>query len=263
MRYSIPNDVRPQVNLLILAIGVSFALWMVSWIFPAVAYLVYPLQLFATFIHEGGHVLATVLTGNSVQSLTVSPDTSGAVWSQGSGWLAQLFISSAGYLGTTAFGAALLAWIRFGYSSRLALYISAGIVGVLTILFGILAPIWNFLATVTIGSMLFTVLSGAVLAIGLAAIARYASLKWANFALAFLAVQCLLNAVFSLMQLFIISSMTSMHSDAANMAAATGLPGVVWAMIWMVISVVMISIGLRIYAVSKKNSSAESIFEDQ
>jgi hypothetical protein len=193
----------------------------------------------------------------------VSPDTSGAVWSQGSGWLAQLFISSAGYLGTTAFGAALLAWIRFGYSSRLALYISAGIVGVLTILFGILAPIWNFLATVTIGSMLFTVLSGAVLAIGLAAIARYASLKWANFALAFLAVQCLLNAVFSLMQLFIISSMTSMHSDAANMAAATGLPGVVWAMIWMVISVVMISIGLRIYAVSKKNSSAESIFEDQ
>ena len=263
MRYSIPNDVRPQVNLLILAIGVSFALWMVSWIFPAVAYLVYPLQLFATFIHEGGHVLATVLTGNSVQSLTVSPDTSGAVWSQGSGWLAQLFISSAGYLGTTAFGAALLAWIRFGYSSRLALYISAGIVGVLTILFGILAPIWNFLATVTIGSMLFTVMSGAVLAIGLAAIARYASLKWANFALAFLAVQCLLNAVFSLMQLFIISSMTSMHSDAANMAAATGLPGVVWAMIWMVISVVMISIGLRIYAVSKKNSSAESIFEDQ
>lgn len=262
MRYTIANDARPQVNLLIMATVLSFALWMISWFFPIVSYIVYPLQLFATFIHEGGHVLATILTGNSVQSLTVSPDASGEVYSLGSGWFSQLLISSAGYVGTTAFGAALLAWMRFGLSSRLALFISAGFVGVLTVVFGILAPLWNLLANVTVGSIVFTVLSGVVLTAGIAAIARYANLKWTNFALAFLAVQCLLNAVFSLLNLFMIASFTNAHSDAANMAAATGIPAILWVFIWMGISIVLISIGLRVYAVSKRNSANNSVFED-
>lgn len=262
MRYTIANDARPQVNLLIMATVLSFALWMISWFFPIVSYIVYPLQLFATFIHEGGHVLATILTGNSVQSLTVSPDASGEVYSLGSGWFSQLLISSAGYVGTTAFGAALLAWMRFGLSSRLALFISAGFVGVLTVVFGILAPLWNLLANVTVGSIVFTVLSGVVLTAGIAAIARYANLKWTNFALAFLAVQCLLNAVFSLLNLFMIASFTNAHSDAANMPAATGIPAILWVFIWMGISIVLISIGLRVYAVSKRNSANNSVFED-
>jgi hypothetical protein len=262
MQYKVAKDAEPQFTLLLIATLVSVALWVISWFLPFAGYIVYPLQLFATFIHEGGHVFATVLTGNSVQSLTVSPDTSGAVWSQGSGWLSQLFISSAGYLGTTAFGAGLLAWMRWGFSSRLGLLISAGIVGILTVVFGFFAPIWNMLATVTFGSVVFTVIAGAVLTAGLGAVALYATPKWVNFAFGFLAVQCLLNAVFSLLDLFFISAFTGAHSDAANMAAATGLPGIVWVVIWMVISIVMISIGLRIYAVSRKSAAGESIFED-
>jgi hypothetical protein len=262
MRYSVAKDAEPQFTLLLVATLVSIGLWIISIFIPIASYIVYPLQLFATFIHEGGHALATVITGNSVQSLTVSPDTSGEVYSAGSGWLSQLFISSAGYLGTTAFGAALLAWIRFGYPSRTALYVSSGIVGVLTVVFGILAPMWNFLANVTIGSMFFTLLSGAVLTAGLFAVARYANAKWTNFALAFLAVQCLLNAVFSLIQLFVISATTNAQSDAANMAAATGIPSIIWVFIWMGISILMISVGLRIYAVNKKGTSVDSVFED-
>ena len=262
MRYTIAEDARPQVNLLIFATLISLGLWFVSWFIPLTSYIVYPLQLFATFIHEGSHVLATVLTGNTVQSLTVSPDASGVVWSESSGWFSQLLISSAGYVGTTAFGAALLAWIRFGYSSRVALYFSAGFVGVMTVFFGILAPFWNFLANVTFGSVVFTVFSGTILTVGIAAVARYANLKWVNFVLAFLAVQSLLNAVFSLLDLLFISTMTNAQSDAANMAAATGIPSVLWVFIWMGISIAMITIGLRVYAVSKKSSANDSVFED-
>lgn len=262
MKYRIAQDARPQVKLLIAATLVSFALWVISWFLPAVGYIVYPLQLFATFIHEGAHVLAAVLTDSSVQSLTVSYDASGEVYSRGSGWLSQLFISSAGYLGTTAFGAALLAWMRFGYSSRLALYISAGLVGVLTVAFGVLAPIWNFLQNVTVGSVLFTVFSGIVISSGLLVIARFASARWVNLALAFVAVQSLLNAVFSLFELFLISTFTGMPSDAANMAAATGLPAVVWVVLWIGISLLMISVGLRIYAVSRQSSPSDTVFED-
>lgn len=265
MNFKLAEDVKPQVKLLILATIISVVIWLASFYFPLLGYIVYPLQLFATFVHEGSHVLATVMTGGSVQSLTVAPDTSGVVWSltQDGNWVQRLIISSAGYLGTTAFGVALLAWFRYDFSSRRALYFASGFVGLMTVLFGLLAPVWNlFSAKVGIASVAFTVLSGAALSAGLFAIARYAQIKWANFALAFLAVQCLLNAIFSLKNLFVISATTNSHSDAMNMAEASGIPAIAWVLIWIVGSVLMISIGLRLYAVSARSKQSELPFED-
>jgi hypothetical protein len=260
MRYKLAENARPQVTLLITAAAISVAVWFASWVIPAAAYVVYPLQLFATFIHEGSHALTTFVTGNTVTSLTVSPDGSGVVWSQAP-WFSSLLISSAGYLGATAFGIVLLAWMRFGYSSRLALYISSGLVAVLTVFFGLLLPFWNLLANVTFFSVVFTVFSGAVLAVGLFAIAKFAAEKWVNFALAFLAVQCLLNAFFSLKDLFFISAAGSQPTDAANMAAATGIPALIWVVIWIGISLALVVIGMRLYAVSS-GTAADSLFED-
>jgi hypothetical protein len=198
-----------------------------------------------------------------VSSLSVSPDGSGEVYSMPTGLFSGLLISSAGYLGTTAFGVGLLAWMRYGRSSRIALLVSAGFVAVMTIVFGLIAPFFNLFTTSTVGGFFFTIFSGTALAIGLTAIAKFASAKWANFAVAFLAVQCLLSAVVDLINVFFISSMTTMHSDAANMAAATGIPGIVWVLVWMVVSIVMISIGLRVYAVNKnKTAATDSVFED-
>ena len=261
MKYKLAEDARPQIILLITATLISVALWVISWYLPLVGYIIYPLQLFATFVHEGSHVLATLITGNRVMSLTVSPDASGVVWSQASGF-SQLLISSAGYLGATAFGTMLLVWVRYGFSSRLGLYVSAGFVGLMTLVFGFLAPFWNLLANVTFGSVVFTVLSGVVLTAGLAGIAKFASLKWANFALAFLAVQCLLNAFFSLKDLFFISTTTNQTTDAANMAAATGIPGFLWVFVWIGISLIMITVGLRLYAVAKGSAVSDSVFEN-
>lgn len=263
MNFKVANDARPQIKLLLIAMLISIGLWMVSFYLPITNYLVYPLQLFATFIHEGSHVLAAILTGSSVESLTVSPDTSGVVWSKSTGWFPQLFISSAGYLGTTAFGTFLLIWMRYGFSSRLGLYISAGFIGIMTLVFGLLMPIWNVFDThATIGSVAFTVISGTVLTAAIFAVARFTELKWANFGLAFLSVQCLLNAVFSLKTLFVISATTNSHSDAVNMANATGLPAIAWVLIWIMVSVVMMGVGLRLYAVSQKSAASESLFED-
>ncbi len=261
MNYKLAEETKPQLMLLIAATVVSIGLWIISWYFPLAGYIVYPLQLFATFIHESSHALAALITGNSVMSLTVSPDASGMVWSKSSG-ISSLLISSAGYLGTTAFGTLLLVWMRFGYSSRLALFISSGLITVMTIAFGFLAPFWNLLANVSFGSVIFTVFSGAVLAAGLFAVAKFASLKWANFALAFLSVQCLLNAFFSLKDLFVISTMTDQGTDAANMAAATGIPALLWVVIWIGISLVMITVGVRLYAVGKGALAKDTLFED-
>ncbi len=261
MPYKVAKEAEPQFKLLLIATAVSIALWVLSWYFPIFGIVVYPLQLFATFIHEGAHALASVLTGNSVQSLTVSPDTSGEVYSQGSGWFSQLLISSAGYLGTTLYGALLLAWMRFGYSSKIALYFSAGFVGVMTVVFGLFTPVLSLFSTVTLTSVAFTLFAGAFLTVGLAAIGYFTNQKWAGFAVAFLAVQCLLNAVFSLVDLLFITTLTEQHSDAANMAAATGIPALVWVLLWFGISIFMISVGLRFYAVSKQPKT-DTVFED-
>jgi hypothetical protein len=132
----------------------------------------------------------------------------------------------------------------------------------MTVAFGLFAPFFNFFSTVTLGSVFFTVFSGAVLTAGLAAIGYFANARWSNFALAFLAVQCLLNAVFSLVDLLLITTTVGGHSDAVNMATATGLPALVWVVIWFGISIFMITVGLRLYALRKGAKPIDSVFED-
>lgn len=260
-KYKVAEDAKPQIYLLLIATVITIALWFI----PFADYLVYPIRLFVTFVHEGSHVLAALLTGGSVESLSVSPDTSGLVMFRYNSQISQLITSSAGYLGTTAFGVLLLVMIRRAYSARIVLAASAGFVGLMTVLFGFLAPLWNvFSAGVSFGSVAFTVVSGVVLTIGLLAIARYASARVAQFALSFLAVQCILNALSDLKTVFYASSpfTGAMQTDALNMANATGLPAVAWVVIWIGISVLMISVGLRVYVAAQKGKQYDLPFED-
>jgi len=259
MRYKIAEDVRPQLMLLLIATAITIALWFI----PYADYLVYPIRLFVTFIHEGGHALAAILTGGSVQSLTVSPDSSGLVKAYSDSSIATLIFSSAGYLSAMAYGVLLLALIRWRVSPHKVLFGSGVFVALMTVVFGLLAPVWHiFSADVSFGSVAFTLFSGALITAGLIAAARYANLKWANFFVGFLAVQCLLNAVFDLKNLFVISATTNAHNDAMNMAQVTGLPAFAWILIWIGISVLMISVGLRVYVASQKGKQYDLPFED-
>src|SRR5687767_6651255 len=117
MKYRIAEDARPQIKLLLIATIITIALWFI----PYADYLVYPIRLFVTFIHEGSHALAALITGSSVQSLTVSSDGSGMVQTATTGWFSGILTSSAGYLGTTAFGVLLLLLIRRAFSARIVL----------------------------------------------------------------------------------------------------------------------------------------------
>jgi len=73
MKYQLSNDARPQAMTLLLAAILSIALWFI----PFAEVLSYPFRIFVTFIHEGGHALAALVTGNSVQSLSVAMNGSG------------------------------------------------------------------------------------------------------------------------------------------------------------------------------------------
>lgn len=263
MKYKVAEDAKPQITLLIIATIITIALWFI----PFADYLVYPIRLFVTFVHEGSHALAALLTGGSVQSLTIASDGSGAVYSAPSGWFGQILTSSAGYLGATAFGVLLLLLMRRVVSSHKILYGCAAFVAVMTVFFGVLSPVFNiFSLQAAFSSVVFTIISGIALTVGLFALGKYASAKTANFAVAFLAVQCLLNSLLDLKTLFFINAPfvgNDLQTDAANMADATGLPAFVWVFIWIGLSVLMISVGLRVYAVSQKKAQHDLPFEDQ
>ena len=68
MKFRISNDARPQAVTLLVAALISIALWFI----PFAEILSYPFRIFVTFIHEGGHALAALITGNSVRSLSVA-----------------------------------------------------------------------------------------------------------------------------------------------------------------------------------------------
>ena len=114
LRFS--QDARPQAMTLLVATAVSLLLWFI----PFAWLLYYPFELFVTFIHEGGHALAAVVTGGSVDHMWIASDTQGLTVSRGQGgMLSQMFVSSAGYLGAMAYGALLLVLIRKAVAARI------------------------------------------------------------------------------------------------------------------------------------------------
>jgi hypothetical protein len=206
------------------------ALSVILWFIPLAGFIVYPLRLFVTFIHEGGHALMTLLTFGSVEAIRVYPDASGVTLSRGG---LPLLISSAGYLSSTAYGACLLILCKQASNAKVVLTITAAAILCLTAFFV---------------SGIFGWVIGILLAVGLIFVALATSARVAHFFLSFLAVQCGLNALYDLKTLFVISATSQAHSDALNMQYQTHIPALIWAMTWLAASVIVLAWALRSHA---------------
>src|SRR6266852_6751691 len=248
MRFSVSRDARPQAMTLLFAALISVALWFI----PFAEVLGYPFRIFVTFIHEGGHAIAALLTGNSVQSLSVAMNASGETYTTQGGVFSQMLVARAGYLGAMTFGAILLVLIRRAVAARVVLLGSAVLILVLTTVFGLFKPLlggsWNSLSGVP-----FTLVAGVALAIGLVAVARFASARVATFVVSLLAVQCVLNALLDLKTVLFLSSpfAPAVATDAANMASATGIPALIWTIVWIVIAFGILTLALRLYVAAR------------
>jgi hypothetical protein len=251
MKYGVSQDARPQAVTLLFAAGLSIALWFI----PYADILSYPFRIFVTFIHEGGHAVAALLTGNSVQSLSVAMNASGETYTTQGGLFSQVLVSSAGYLGAMMFGALLLILIRKAVAARAVLAGSALLILILATVFGLIKPMlagsWNSLTGIP-----FTFFAGIALALGLLAVARFASVRVATFVLSLLAVQCVLNALLDLKTVFFLSSpfAPAVSTDAANMAGATGVPAFIWTIIWIAIAFGILLMALRFYVAARERA---------
>jgi hypothetical protein len=243
---------------LLIAATISVVLWFI----PYAEILTYPFRIFVTFIHEGGHAIAALLTGNSVSSLSVATNASGETYTTQGGLISQMFISSAGYLGSMAFGALLLVLIRKTVAARIVLLCSAVLIFGLTMIYGLFKPVFSGTSW---SGIPFTLLAGVLLSVGLFLIARFATARVATFFVSFLAVQCVLNALTDLKTVFFLSSpfQPAVPTDAVNMAQATGFPAILWTVVWIVIALGILWFAMRLYIVGRdKGYQADLPFED-
>jgi len=258
MRLRLSQDARPQAMTLLIAATISVVLWFI----PFAEFLTYPFRIFVTFIHEGGHALAALVTGNSVASLSVATNASGETYTTQGGLFSQIFISSAGYLGSMAFGALLLILIRKTVAARIVLLSCAILVFALTMIYGLFKPIFWMNAW---SGIPFTLFAGLFISVGLVLIARFASAKVATFFVSFLAVQCVLNALFDLKTVFFLSTPfgPTVPTDAVNMANATHIPAILWTVVWIALALGILWFAMRMYVAGRDKSYQPDLpFED-
>ena len=189
--------------------------------------LLYPFTLFTTWVHECGHAVMVVLTGGSVSSLTIQPDTSGLTQSlMPAGRITRGLVASSGYLGSSVVGCLLVAATRVEKRARPILW-GIGAFMLFTLVFWIRNA---FGALVVLGW-----------AVALLALARRGTGRAPMFLLSVLAVQVALNAVFHIRVLFLVDG----PSDADTMARLFVAPAWFWASAWMLLSILMLAWTLR------------------
>lgn len=249
MKLRLQQDARPQAMTLLVAAALSVLLWFI----PYAEVLTYPFRIFVTFIHEGGHAIAALLTGNSVLSLNVQANGDGLTYTTYGGLFSRIFIASGGYVGAMAFGALLLVLIRKAMAARIVLLSSAALIFALTMIFGLLKPMFTVSAWPAIP---FTVFAGLFISVGLVLIARFASARVATFFVSFLAVQCVLNALFDLKTVLFLASpfVPTVPTDAVNMAGATGVPAIFWAALWIALALGILWFAMRLYVAGRDKS---------
>lgn len=212
---------------------------------PVVHVIFVPFEFFTTLIHEGSHAVASLLMGEQVSQIVINPDTSGYMQHTVSGGrFAQGFISSAGYLGAAIFGGVLIVGSARPGLTRVIL-VALGVILILTVVL----YIRDFFTLAIAG--------------GWAAVLIFLAVKASNglafFSVNFLAVQCGLNSiqdVFTLVRLSLgapKSQYSLGHSDADTVAGLFWLPAIVWAVLWVVLSVLILFAAMKKSAMMRRS----------
>jgi len=196
---------------LLLPLGIA-AVALVLWD----SFVVYPFRLFVVFLHEISHGLAAVLTGGSIESIGLSFDEGGVCRTRGG---SPFLILNAGYLGSLLWGALFLV---LGERRRRARAVIA-LVGAFTLL-----------VTLVYVRTLFGFAYGLAAGLALWAVAARLRPAVSEVLLAAIGATSVLYAVWDIASDVLLRH--SHESDAAALAALTGIPAAVWGVVWIALS---------------------------
>ena len=210
---------RPAIaprRLVVLGLLVLAGLWF--WSAPWLA----PLRLLVVLVHETGHAIATLLFGGRVERIIVGADESGQCLSSlPAGWLPQIAVYSAGYLGSAISGALqLLLAFRFRLHRPVLYAMGAWVTAM-----GVISAGNAF-------TLAYCLAMGAVLLV----LARVLPSGAVRGLVMVIAVFTGLYALFDLRDDLWMPGGGG-PSDAVLLATQTHVPAIVWAVLWSVASV--------------------------
>ena len=219
------STTMPLLHRLALLFALSLSLSFFTW----GRRVLFPFQIFTTWIHECWHALMALLLGGNSIRITLAADGSGLThYKIQKGKFRQAVIASAGYLGASASGClifflAISAEHSTRYWSIHALVICLCVLIALSLLFW-MRNAFGFFSTLLLG--------GALLSLNYSPMNQYA-----HEVLLFLAIQTALNALFDIRVLFSLGSGKKTASDAHTLQKLFYLPYWFWAFLWLGVSV--------------------------
>lgn len=187
--------------------------------------LVFPLKILVVLLHEVSHGIAAVATGGEIVRIELSPLEGGLCVTRGG---SRFLTLSAGYLGSAAFGALFLV-LGFRARANRAIVLLVGLAVLLVTL------LWV--------RTLFGFAWGVLFGIGLVALARWLPEGASAFVLRLVGVVSCLYAVHDIVSDLILRS--APQSDANALAGLTGIPGLVWGVLWMLVALAAVLLALR------------------
>ena len=212
-----------QRKYLIIASVISLAIWLVPLFRPILTPLIY----FNTHIHELCHALVGIATGGSVERIVVEANGSGHALIGGG---SLILTASAGYVGSALVGAMMIAGTKDARGARAMLYTAAGFLALSMIMF--------------VRGDVVGVMSGFFWIAILAAAGLWLSDDGRILAAQFVGIQLCLTAAHAFFTLLNLSMSSEAMTDAETLEKATGLPGMVWATAWLLVSGVAVAASL-------------------
>jgi hypothetical protein len=194
--------------------AVYFALLWILWNTPVV----YPLKIFVVLLHEASHALAVWISGGTVAQITLDPRQGGVTWATGGNAFLAL---SAGYLGSLAWGAAL---VTVAHLKRVHAGWVMGAAGVLVL---------ELTAFYLRG--LFAIVFGALFGGAMLVAAWKLPELWNRRTVLVLGMTSCLYAVLDIKS--DVLDRPTLPSDAAMLADLTGLPTVLWGVVWIALAI--------------------------
>ncbi len=205
-----------RVALLLLFLGVGWFFWDSPVLLPV--------KLLVVMMHESGHAIASLIVGGEVQHITLRADQSGECFSLlPEGVFRRIIVFSAGYLGSSVAGAALLlATFRF----RLRRWV-LGAACVWLVVMGVL-----YVSPRDLFTLAFCL--GTAVVMGLAA--KFLPDGAVDVVNLFLAAFTALYALFDFRE-DLWNSAVRGHSDAGLLAQQTWVPAIIWAGLWTLMGI--------------------------
>jgi hypothetical protein len=188
-------------------------------------FVAYPFRVFVVFLHEISHGLAAILTGGELVSIGLSPNEAGVAVTRGG---SRFLVLTAGYLGSLLFGALFL---LLGSRRRWA----PGVIG--------LIGLFTLVVTLVYVRSWFGLLYGLLAAAAFVLVASKLKPEASEILLAAIGIMSCLYAVWDIASDVLLRSVP--ESDAAALAALTGIPAIVWGALWTALSLWVITAVLR------------------